>query len=77
MREAFEAIWPDKKVHAQYDFELREENAAPSAAQQLADEERQASGRALAARLLRLIDSNPGKIDAELLALLNDQMPAT
>lgn len=28
VREAFEVIWPNEKVYAQYDFELREENAA-------------------------------------------------
>ena len=32
IREAFEVVWPDEKVYAQYDFELREENASQDAA---------------------------------------------
>jgi hypothetical protein len=28
VRVAFEVIWPNEKVYAQYDFELREEDAA-------------------------------------------------
>ncbi|HBN9243699.1 hypothetical protein ACF0C0_12405 [Pseudomonas aeruginosa] len=32
VREAFEVIWPNEKVYAQYVFELREEDAALDAA---------------------------------------------
>lgn len=32
VRDAFELIWPDQKVFAMYDFELREEDELPGAA---------------------------------------------